>query len=57
MAYVADYEYEIFISYPMEAEAWTKRFATHLQDGTELPLRLLCAASILPAGIGNWGHQ
>jgi hypothetical protein len=37
MAYVGDYEYDIFISYPMEAEAWTRRFATDLLDGTELP--------------------
>jgi hypothetical protein len=37
MAYVADFEWDIFISYPMEAEAWTRRFAADLLDGTELP--------------------
>jgi hypothetical protein len=37
MAYVPGFKWDIFISYPMEAEAWTKRFAQDLVDGTELP--------------------
>ena len=37
MAYVSEFEWDIFISYPMEAETWTKRFVQDLCDGTELP--------------------
>jgi hypothetical protein len=37
MTYVPGFEWDIFISYPMEAEAWTKRFKQDLVDGTELP--------------------
>jgi hypothetical protein len=39
MAYVSRFKWDIFISYPMEAEAWTRRFVQDLQelDGTELP--------------------
>jgi hypothetical protein len=39
MAYVAGFKWDIFISYPMEAEAWARRFAKDLVelDGSELP--------------------
>jgi hypothetical protein len=37
MGYVSGFKWDIFISYPTEAEAWTKRFARDLLDGTELP--------------------
>jgi hypothetical protein len=37
MAYVPGFKWDIFISYPMEAESWTKRFLEDLQDGTALP--------------------
>jgi hypothetical protein len=39
MAYVSRFKWDIFISYPMEAEAWTRRFVQDLLelDGTELP--------------------
>jgi len=37
MVYVSGFKWDIFISYPMEAEAWTKRFARDLLDGTDLP--------------------
>jgi hypothetical protein len=37
MAYVAGFEWDLFISYPMEAQAWTKDFSDDLLDGTDLP--------------------
>jgi hypothetical protein len=36
MAYVPGFTWDIFLSYPMEAQAWAQRFKEDLQDGTEL---------------------
>lgn len=36
MAYVSDSKWDIFISYPLEAEAWTSRFAQELRVETQL---------------------
>jgi hypothetical protein len=36
MAYISGFKWDLFISYPMEAESWTKRFERDLQDGTSL---------------------
>jgi hypothetical protein len=36
MAYVPGFEWDIFLSYPMEAEAWAKQFEEHLRDGGRL---------------------
>jgi hypothetical protein len=37
MTYVPGFEWDIFISYPMEAEVWTRRFVADLMKGTVLP--------------------
>jgi hypothetical protein len=36
MAYISGFRWDLFISYPMEAESWTKRFEQDLLDGTPL---------------------
>jgi TIR domain len=36
MGYVPGFEWDIFLSYPMEAEAWAKRFEEDLLDGGRL---------------------
>ncbi len=34
--YVPGFNWDLFISYPMEAESWTKQFEEGLRDGTDL---------------------
>ena len=36
MAYVPGFTWDLFISYPMEVESWTKQFEADLRDETEL---------------------
>jgi hypothetical protein len=34
--YIPGFNWDLFISYPMEAESWTKQFEEDLRDGTDL---------------------
>jgi transposase len=53
MGYVPDFKWDIFISYPMEAETWTKRFA---QDFSVVRLRGRCPRGERLIGYAPHGH-